>query len=105
MERLRIQVYADAEMKRRIELASIRRELSVTEYCLQAIQQRLAEEDLLERERIEIRLAPGPNSELVADLRALQGRIADRRGGRELDVDGVLDEVRGARDVELSSLR
>jgi hypothetical protein len=37
-----------AETRRRIELAAAKYNLPVTEYCLNAIRQQLAEDDLLE---------------------------------------------------------
>jgi hypothetical protein len=52
MSKTRIQVYTDEETKRRIELAAVRQNIAVTEYCLQAIEQRLAEDDMLERATI-----------------------------------------------------
>ena len=51
MTRQCIQVYTDPETKRRVELAAAKHEISVTEYCFEAIQQQLAEDDLLEREQ------------------------------------------------------
>ncbi|MFL7809775.1 MAG: hypothetical protein AB8I80_14160, partial [Anaerolineae bacterium] len=47
-----IQVYTDEETKRRIELAAVRQNIAVTEYRLRAIEQRLAEDDMLERATI-----------------------------------------------------
>jgi len=100
----RIQVYTDPEMKRRIELAAARRNVPVTQYCLEAISQRLADEEMLERETIEIPVSPEKDENLIADLRALRERILERRGGRRITRD-VLDELRDERDYELSSLR
>ena len=51
MSKTRIQVYTDEETKRRIELAAVRQNIAVTEYRLRAIEQRLAEDDMLERAR------------------------------------------------------
>lgn len=100
----RIQVYTDPEMKRRIELAAARRNVAVTQYCLEAISQRLADEEMLEKETIEIPVRPEKDESLIADLRALRERILERRGGRPITRD-VLDELRDERDYELSSLR
>lgn len=100
----RIQVYTDAETKRRIELAAARRDIAVTQYCLEAIRQRLADEEMLEKEKIEIPIRPEEKDEnLIADLRALRERILERRGGRPITRD-VLDELRDERDRELSGL-
>ncbi|MFN2155743.1 MAG: hypothetical protein ACK2UX_10945 [Anaerolineae bacterium] len=52
MSKTRIQVYTDEETKRCIDLAAVRHNIAVTEYCLVAIEQRLAEDDMLERATI-----------------------------------------------------
>jgi len=44
MDKKRIQVYAEPEMKRRIELAAAKYNIPVTEYCLSAIQQQRADD-------------------------------------------------------------
>ncbi len=99
----RIQVYADDETKRRIELAAMIREVPVTEYCLDAINQRLREDDLLEHSQISVRLALGNEGDLIDDLRELRDRIRARRS--EIDVDELVDQVRAEREDELLSLR
>ena len=105
MEKQRIQVYADPEIKRRIELAAAKYDMPVTLYCLEAIQQQLADDDLLEQEQIEIPVTPGkPDDTLLADLSALQKKILARRGGRPIETD-ILEQVRGERDYELTDLR
>ena len=68
----RIQVYTDPETKRRIELAAARLDVAVTQYCLEAIRQRLADEEMLEKEKIEIPVKPQKDETLIADLRALR---------------------------------
>ncbi len=103
--RKRIQVYTDGETKRRIELAAAKHGVSVTQYCLEAIKQQLAEDELLERERVEITICPVQETDLVADLRTLQAKIKARRGGKLIDLDRVLDETREEREYELSGLR
>lgn len=100
----RIQVYTDPEMKRRIELAAARLDIPVTQYCLEAIEQRLADEEMLEKEKIEIPVKPEKDEDLIADLQALREKILERRGGRPITRD-VLDELREERDRELSDLR
>ncbi|MGD9101581.1 MAG: hypothetical protein PVF45_13950 [Anaerolineae bacterium] len=101
----RIQVYADPEIKRRIELAAARRDMSVTKYCLDAIRQRLVEDDMLEREKIEIPIKPVGGEDLIANLRALHEKIKAHRGGKLIDVDHILDQVREERDHEILGLR
>lgn len=44
MNKQRIQVYTDPATKRRIELAAAKVNLPVTEYCLRAIEQQLADD-------------------------------------------------------------
>jgi hypothetical protein len=105
MNKPRIQVYADEELKRRIELAAARYNVPVTEYCLTAIQQQLADDDLLEEEQIAIPIKPSNDETLIADLRALQEKIKTRRGGKPIDLDRILEELRSERDYELSGVR
>lgn len=105
MTKKRIQVYADPETKRRIELAAARRDIPVTRYCLEAIHQKLAEDDMLEREKIEIPIKPAAGEDLIAGLRALHEKIKARRGGKLIDVDRILDQVREERDHEILGLR
>jgi uncharacterized protein (DUF1778 family) len=104
MNNKRIQVYTDAETKRRIELAAARRDVAVTQYCLEAIMQQLAEDDLLEREQIEIPVKPTQAEDLIAELRALQEQIKAERDGQLIDVDRALEQTREERDYELTGL-
>jgi uncharacterized protein (DUF1778 family) len=104
MDKTRIQVYANPEIKRRIELAAAKHAVPVTEYCLAAILQQLADEDMLEREQIEITIKPPPREDLVAKLDALHERILARRGGRPIELD-IIHQVREERDYELTGLR
>ncbi len=104
MERQRIQVYADAETKRRIELAAAKYNVPVTEYCLSAIQQQLADDDLLEADQVTISIKPTLDAEFIAGLEALQAKILARRGGKPIAID-ILEQVREERDDELTGLR
>jgi hypothetical protein len=100
----RIQVYTDEETKRRIELAAAKHDIPVTEYCLVAILQQLAEDDMLEPEKVEISIKPTRDKELIADLRALRENILTRRGGKLIDAD-IIHRVREERDDEIAALR
>lgn len=104
MNKQRIQVYTDDETKRRIDVAAMIRQTSVTEYCLEAIRQQLAEDDLLEQAAVEVTFHPIGAFDIGADLRALREGILARRGGREIELD-ILDQVRAERDDELLGLR
>jgi uncharacterized protein (DUF1778 family) len=104
MIKKRIQVYADPEIKRRIELAAARRDMPVTQYCLNAIRQKLAEGDMLERETVETPIKQAKNEVLIANLRALREEILASRGGKLIDVDRVLDQLREERDQEILDL-
>lgn len=104
MNKKRIQVYTDPETKRRIELAATKHDLAVTEYCLEAIRQYLTEDDILEQEKIEIPIRQREEN-LVADLRALQEAILASRGGKPLDIDAVIEQVREEREEEILGLR
>jgi hypothetical protein len=93
MDRQRIQLYTDAATKRRIRLASQRQELSMTEYCMEAIRRQLAEDGLLERTL--------HTDSLLDDIRELREQILVSRDGRPLEVD-VLQMVRDERDEEFA---
>jgi hypothetical protein len=105
MDRKRIQVYTDPETKRRIELAAARRDIAVTRYCLTAIEQQLAEDDMLEREQIEIPIRPAEDVDLIGDLRALREAIKADRAGKLIDIEAILDQIHEERDYELTGLR
>jgi len=100
----RIQVYADEETKRRMELAAVKEDVSVTEYCLRAIIEQLDQDDMLDRDRIEIAVKPSADDSLIADLRALRRRIEARRGGKPIGPD-VVQQTREERDRELIGMR
>jgi hypothetical protein len=105
MNKMRIQVYTDQETKRRIELAAARQDIAITQYCLEAIKQQLAEDDMLERETIEIPVKTVRDEDLIADLRALHEEIKTYRDGKLIDVDQELEQMREERDYELTGLR
>jgi hypothetical protein len=107
MEKQRVQVYASPEIKRRIELAAAKYNIPVTEYCLNAIQQQLADDDLLEETQVQITVTPTKHDTdtLIADLRALHQEILAYRGGEWVDVDTELEKMREERDYELTGLR
>jgi uncharacterized protein (DUF1778 family) len=104
MTKKRIQVYADEETKRRVELAAAKHRVPVTEYCLTAIEQRLAEDDVLERQQIEIAVKQSDENDLIAKLQALHDDVLRYRDGEPLDVDRHLIAVREERDDELLGL-
>jgi hypothetical protein len=105
MEMLSIQVYADPELIRRIELAAAKHNVLVTDYCLDAIEQKLADEGLLEEENVENRVNSAKQEEtLIDDLRALHEKILAQRGGKPVEID-ILELVRSERDDELTSMR
>jgi hypothetical protein len=99
----RIQVYADDETVRRVELAAAKHNLPVTKYCLQAIAQQLRDDDMLERNRVEIRIKP-EMADLLVSLRTLHRRILTRRAGKFIDIDQALAATRDERDYELIGL-
>jgi uncharacterized protein (DUF1778 family) len=100
----RIQVFADLETKRRIELAAARRNVSVTQYCLEAIRQRLADDVMLARETGEIPTKQTKDEDLIADLRALRERILTRRDGKLISPD-IVEQVREERERGLLGMR
>lgn len=104
MGKTRIQVYADPLLKRRIELAAAKRDMPVTEYCLAAIVQRLAEDEVLEAEQIVIDVEPQPYEMLAATVRTIREEIDAYRQGAPVDVDALIEETRRGRDDELDEL-
>ena len=104
MDKRRIQVYADEEMKRRIELAAAKQQMAVTEYCLAAITQQLADDQVLEVEQVSIPVKRPKDATLIAELRTLRESILARRGGQPLTLD-ILEQVRDERDYELIGVR
>ena len=105
MGKTRIQVYADTETKRRIEVAALRRNVPVTEYCLGAIRQRLAEDGVLEADHVRISVSPDHSADTVDALRSLHEQILADRDGELIDLDDVLDQVRQERENEILRLR
>ena len=101
MNKTRIQVYADPRLKRRVELAAAKRDVPVTEYCLEAIIQRLAEDEVLEAEQIVIDLDDRSDGALLSELMALHERILADRNGVPVDTSDLLEEVRHEREAEL----
>ncbi len=106
MEKRRIQVYADPEMKRRVELAAAKHNVPVTEYCFNAIRQQLADDEMLEDAEVKIAVKPAKQTDdsRIAELRALHQEILAERGGKWIDVDAELAAVREERDYELTGL-
>jgi hypothetical protein len=104
MAKTRTQVYTDPATKRRVELAAAKRDIAVTQYCLEAIEQQLLEEGVLEEQSVEIPFRPVAPAELMAELRSLGERILVRRGGRYNDLD-IVEHVRAERDDEIAGRR
>ena len=100
----RIQVYMDSETKRRVEVAATKIGIPITQYCLQAIKQQLADDDMLDQDTVEIRIKPLARDDQLVRLRTLHEEIMAYRSGEPLDVEGVLDQVRQERDRELTDL-
>ena len=105
MEKERIQLYADAELKRRIQQAAAKHNVPVTTYCLDAIEQKLADEGLLEEEDIAVVTRPTKQDDTLLDeLADLHEKILARRGGKPIEID-ALELVRSERDDELTGMR
>lgn len=104
MEKEQIQVYANPDVKRRIEQAAAKYEIPVAEYCLSAILQQLADDELLDPEQVEITMhASTEQVNLLPKLNALHERILERRGGKPISVD-IIEQIREERDYELTGL-
>ena len=65
MTKQRIQVYAEPDIKRRIELAAAKRDTPVTQYCLEAIMQQLADDNVLEQSQVIIDVEPNSQDSLI----------------------------------------
>lgn len=107
MLKTRIQLYTDPEMKRRIELAAAKYNLPVTQYCFEAVEQRLREDDVLDRKQISISVTQEhPHKKLIQDLRALHQEIAAYRQGQpSLDIEADLDQMHEERECDILGLR
>lgn len=104
MTKQRIQLYASPEMKQRIEMAAARRNVPVAEYCLSAIEQQMADDDIVETRNPVLSVEPGLDMQFIAHLEALQERIKRRRNGQPVDIDRAISEMRDERDDELRGL-
>lgn len=102
--KVRIQVYADPRMKRRIELAAAKYDVPVTDYCLAAIVQRLIEDEVLDAEAITIHVSPLRPANPAPSLKILHEKVLEYRHGVPLDIDAMINETRDERDEELSGL-
>jgi hypothetical protein len=86
-------------------LAAAKYNVPVTDYCLSAIQQQLADDDLLEQTHVAIPVTSGSDDTLIADLRGLREAILADRGGEPLNIDDFIEQMREERDYEITGLR
>jgi hypothetical protein len=91
------------QTKRRIELAAAKRDTPVTQYCLDAIVQQMADDELLEVDAVEIDVNPKVDTGLIEDMWSLREEILSRRGNIPISMDFV-GQVRAERDDELICL-
>lgn len=107
MTKQRIQVYTSPETKRRIKLAAAKHKVPVTEYCRNAIEQQLTDDELLEAAEFSLPLTPEGSDvdSLIGELRVLHREILAYRHGKWIDVDAELRNMREERDYELTGLR
>ena len=78
--------------------------LPVTEYCLDAIVQQLADDQVLDASKILISVEPGSDAALLDDMNSLREEILARRVGKVITAD-ILEQVRAERVDELINLR
>jgi hypothetical protein len=104
MNKKRIQIYADDETIRRVEVAAQKHNLPVSTYCLAAVQLQLEEDGIEASEQVD-ESDPAQFQELIAEIRDLQERILRERAGQPVDVDSLLEELREERDEETLGLR
>jgi hypothetical protein len=104
MEKEAIQLYADPNLKRRVEEAAAKYNIPVEEYLLDAIEQKLADDAALEKTVADITSEhPKKDDSLLDDMRELHDRILARRGGKPIEID-VLEQLRSERDDELTNM-
>jgi len=105
MKKQSIQIYADPELKHRIEEAAAKHNVPVAEYCLEAVEQKLAEDAALEGVNNKAAATPVTQKDALMDeIHELRERILARRGGKPIEID-VLELVRSERDDELTGMR
>lgn len=95
MSKERIQVYVDSDTKKRVELGAARQEVSVTRYCLDAIQQKLDEENLLNKDEITVPVDRKTHQlQVINRIQSLREQTLERREGAELEIDSVIQDLR-----------
>ena len=105
MEKEVIQVYADPALKRRVEEAAAKHNVTIAEYSLEAIEQKLAEEGLLEgTDENSLKTTVKNDDTLLEEMRQLREQILARRGGKPIQID-ILEQLRSERDDELTDMR
>jgi hypothetical protein len=100
----RIDIYVpDPEVRRRIKVAAARQDIRVSQWCLEAILERLAQEEVFEEQTYPIE---EPQVDLIFQLHSIQERIKAHRGGKILmTLDEHLERDRLERNHELFGLR
>jgi len=95
MAKERIQVYVDAETKKRIELGASRRDTSVTKFCLEAIKTRLDEANILYKEEITVPVDRTKQQLTVLDeITRSREETLQKRDGELMEVDSVIRSLR-----------
>lgn len=106
MDTQRIELVADAETARRIESAAARHNITVAEYCLDAIRQYLVDDEMADTADTSVSATSAKQDhDLIAQLRLLHQEILAYRKDAPFDVDADLEQLRGERDDELIGLR
>jgi hypothetical protein len=104
MEKEVIQIYADPELKRRVEMAAAKHNVPVAEYWLDAIEQKLAEDGVGDGTTNGSSTPPTKKDDTLLDeMRELRERILARRGGKPIEID-ALEQLRSERDDELTGM-
>lgn len=99
----RIQVYADGRTKRQVELAASRHNMPVTAYCLHALLQQLAEDHILEEEKIEIPVETRQVG-VVEKIDSGRRQMQKTMHGKPLGAVQMIDSLRKERSHETSYL-
>lgn len=104
MEKGRVHLSTDRETKHRIALAARRRNLSVTDYCMEAIRRQLADDGVIEVRPTTTVQSQQSLEEVLAELRAVHQEILAHNDLGGTDVVEELNRMREERDLDLSGM-
>ncbi|MCC6456116.1 MAG: hypothetical protein IT328_14270 [Caldilineaceae bacterium] len=90
MNKHKVTVNMDAEIKQKIEAAASEKNISVSDYLLAAAQRQLVEDGEVATDPP---LTKAESTQLVHDLREKRKKILAERHGELIDVDAIMDLI------------